>query len=198
MSWTLAPSIKAALTEADRLWPERSKASDGTIGDAAHSSRVSDHNPDARGIVHAFDLTHDPFNGPSCTVLSEALRRRILAGVETRVSYVIWNRQIFNPTISPAWRSYTGINPHTKHMHVSIHATLPAENFLGPWWPATERNDPVADNEYPVTSPILQVVPHRNDVGDMVGYTYFTADGGVYNFGAKGGYFGRLIVTTSK
>lgn len=199
-SWTLAPSLRAALDEANKLWPQRSRASDGTIGDAAHSSRTSDHNPDARGIVHAIDLTHSPQLGPDCNVLAERLRTRVLSGAEKRVSYVIWNKRIFNPLISPNWRFYTGTNDHTKHMHVSIHHSLPAENTLAPWWQperASERGEP-NPMEVPVLSGIITVVPHRNESGLMIGYTYFTADGGVYNFGNGGGYFGRVLVPADK
>jgi hypothetical protein len=32
------------------------------------------------------------------------------------------------------WKPYTGTNPHTKHMHVSIHSTTLAENDTSDWW----------------------------------------------------------------
>ena len=60
--WRLAPSLIAFEQEANRLAPRRSQASDGSIGDAAHRARVSDHNPDG-GWVHGLDLTHDPRGG---------------------------------------------------------------------------------------------------------------------------------------
>ena len=49
----VAPAAQSILDQATRLRPQRSKASDGTVGDKAHRLRVSDHNPDGRGIVHA-------------------------------------------------------------------------------------------------------------------------------------------------
>ena len=134
MAWSVAPSVKAALEEATRRWPARSKLSDGTIGDPAHSSRVSDHNPGARNLVHAFDLTHDAMHGVDCFQLSNLLYKRVLSGEEKRVKYVIFNKRIFTPSVSKAWRPYTGSNPHTKHMHVSIRSTVAAENDLSPWW----------------------------------------------------------------
>jgi hypothetical protein len=42
------------------MFPERSKESDGSIGNAEHSARQSDHNPDQFGIVRAIDITNDP------------------------------------------------------------------------------------------------------------------------------------------
>lgn len=131
MSWRSAPSVAAALAEATRRWPERNRASDGTIGDAAHSARASDHNPDERGVVHAFDLTHDPAHGVDC----DQLAAHLVAVRDARVKYVIWNRRISNPTVQNwAWRAYTGSNPHSRHMHVSIRYTTAAENDTSDWW----------------------------------------------------------------
>lgn len=129
MAWRNAPSVAAALSQATSLWHGRSRLSDGTIGDAAHAARKSDHNPDSRGIVHAFDITHDPAHGVDC----EQLAAHLIAGKDQRVKYIIWNRRISE---SPGWRwrAYSGSNPHTKHMHVSIKATFIAENDLRAWW----------------------------------------------------------------
>lgn len=142
VTWATPPAIKFAFLEANVLWPNRSKLSDGTIGDLAHSSRTSDHNPGARNFIHAFDLTHDPGDGVDCNVLTTHLRNRVLAGFEKRVKYIIWNRRIFNPSVSPNWRTYSGTNPHTKHMHVSILSTVAAEYDVSPWWPVPDLPPP--------------------------------------------------------
>jgi len=42
MSWRLARSLEPLRNEVNAAAPNRSKASDGTIGDTAHSSRASD------------------------------------------------------------------------------------------------------------------------------------------------------------
>lgn len=118
-----ATTCKIALTEADFFWPNRNKASDGICGDEAHQKRKSDHNDG-----NAFDLTHDPFNGLDTYSLSEQLR---LSG-DTRIKYVISFERIWNPSISSNWRKYSGANPHTKHMHVSIHSS--ARNSKASWW----------------------------------------------------------------
>ena len=44
MAWRVARSLDVLLGQLNALAPERSKASDGSIGDAAHASRSSDHN----------------------------------------------------------------------------------------------------------------------------------------------------------
>lgn len=126
MSYRIAPAAQSLLDQATALWPNRSRASDGTIGDTSHAARASDHNPDSRGIVHAADLTHDPANGCDNNANAEAVKD------DPRVKYVIWNRRIWNPSISRTWRPYTGSNPHDHHMHVSV--LTEHENDTSPWF----------------------------------------------------------------
>ena len=144
MTWKMPPSIRAALDEANVRWPNRNRASDGTIGDQAHSSRNSDHNPGARDFIHAFDLTHSPAEGCDCVVLAEHLRTR----KDPRVKYVIFNARVWSPAISDEWRPYSGSNLHESHMHVSILSTVAAEQNTNPWWevipPMSEEDDDMA------------------------------------------------------
>ncbi|MQB02542.1 MAG: hypothetical protein GEU78_20460, partial [Actinobacteria bacterium] len=78
MAWRVARSLLTLRDQVDAAAPNRSKRSDGTIGDAAHASRSSDHNPwvkdGATGVVTAIDLTHDPAGGANMHTISEALR----------------------------------------------------------------------------------------------------------------------------
>lgn len=133
--WRLAPSLVALIEETDRLFPSRSIASDGSIGDQAHASRASDHNP-ADGWVCAVDVTDDKVHGCDADLLA----RHIVAGRDPRVKYVIWNRTIAKSYPSnghPAWQPqpYTGVNAHDKHTHVSVHNTAAARDDTSPWWP---------------------------------------------------------------
>jgi hypothetical protein len=148
MSWYAAASVKSALAQATALWPNRNKGADGTIGDASHAASESDHNPDSKGCVHAFDLTHDPAHGVDTFKLADHLRDRANAepGFRRVVKYVISNRRIYNPSISAAWRYYGGSSPHTDHVHVSINYTPEAENWNGQWWTAQEE-DEVTDED---------------------------------------------------
>ena len=123
--WRLAKSLEALRAQVNAAFPERNKASDGTIGDPAHQSRASDHNPwvvdGASGVVTAMDITHDPSSGCDAGKIVEALR----ASRDKRIKYVIWNRRIASSAaiggVTPwTWRSYTGANPHNHHCHLSV------------------------------------------------------------------------------
>lgn len=99
--------------------PLRSKASDGTIGNAEHAARESDHNPNSAGIVCAMDITNDPDHG----IDSEKLANALLASRDPRIKYVISNRKIASGRLGPSpwvWRPYRGANPHNHHMHISV------------------------------------------------------------------------------
>lgn len=114
-----AHSLDKLLSQVNAAWPKRSKVSDGWIGDKAHASRKSDHNPDANGIVHAIDITHDPANGPDGGKLADTL----LASRDPRIKNIISNGRIGAGKDGPSpwvWRKYGGSNAHTKHMHISV------------------------------------------------------------------------------
>lgn len=126
MAWRVAKSLDKLLAQIDNMAPKRSKVSDGAIGDAAHATRDSDHNPwvkdGATGVVTARDFTHDPSNGADMNKVTEAIRK----SKDRRVKYVLWNRQMYSSYSANGygpymWRPYSGSNPHTKHAHVSVH-----------------------------------------------------------------------------
>ena len=58
-SWKLVAGGEALRGQVNNRWPNRDKRSDGTKGDSAHAARVSDHNPDSKGVVHALDIDED-------------------------------------------------------------------------------------------------------------------------------------------
>lgn len=122
-TWRAAKSLLKLRGQADAAFPSRNKASDGIIGDAAHQTRDSDHNPwvkdGAMGVVTALDLTHDAANGCDAQLITEGL----VASRDSRIKYIIWNRQIISSIVRPwVWRPYAGANPHTKHFHLSVSA----------------------------------------------------------------------------
>jgi len=115
MNWRLAESLKKLQAQINQMAPGRSKVSDGTIGDAAHAARDSDHNPNEQGIVAAIDVTHDPSGGCDGQILSRSLI------ADSRVKYVIFNSQIWKARTGQ-WEFYggKGKNPHDHHVHVSV------------------------------------------------------------------------------
>lgn len=116
MNWRAANSITTLRKQLNALFPERSKASDGLIGDQAHSKRKSDHNPTPAGIVCAFDVTHDPKNGVDCHKLAKALQD----SGDKRIKYLIWTGRITRIDNVRQWKTYTGANPHNHHLHLSV------------------------------------------------------------------------------
>jgi len=115
-SWRLAESLIKLRNQINAAYPNRNKASDGTIGDTAHAATVSDHNPNAAGVVAAFDVTHDPSNGINISKLAD----EIVASKDNRVKYLIRNREILIPANGWYWTAYTGADPHTSHLHISV------------------------------------------------------------------------------
>jgi peptidoglycan hydrolase-like protein with peptidoglycan-binding domain len=115
MSWRLAKSLETLRAQINTRYPRRDRKSDGTIGDAAHSSRTSDHNPDSKGRVCAFDITRDEANGPDLAKMIPLLL------ADKRTKYVIYDKRIYNPSINGgAARPYNGANAHKQHLHLSV------------------------------------------------------------------------------
>ena len=123
-SWHLAPSLAQLRREINTRWPSRDKTSDGTIGDAAHSARASDHNPNSRGSVNAIDIDEDGIDAWGLVALLIA---------DPRVYYVIYEGRIWQRKHGFVPRPYTGINAHRKHVHVSIIQSVAAEQNTTPW-----------------------------------------------------------------
>jgi len=128
MAYRLARSLETLRDQINAAAPNRSKASDGWIGDASHfrTGSASDHNPwitlGGVGIVTAFDITHDPRNG--CDVM--AIANAIVASRDRRLKYLIYtggsggNPGILSSTVSPwKWRTRAS-DDHPHHLHISV------------------------------------------------------------------------------
>jgi hypothetical protein len=167
MSYYLAPSLAQLRTEINRRWPNRDKTSDGWIGDASHSARKSDHNPDYDdgGVVRAIDVDITGID-------VNAVLREVVG--DPRVAYVIYNRRISSATDDGKpwdWEPYYGSNPHDKHIHISIKHSRAAETNTSVWFgisvPGTAVKPPV-------------VIP--GPTGDLISLSAIA-------YAARGGYF---------
>jgi hypothetical protein len=130
-----SPAAIAVLRQATALFPKRKKLSDGLLPSAAHLklSPNSDHNT---GL--AVDLTHDPKNGVDCAKLFEEFKE------DPRVKYLIFNKKIWSKDKSRAGnRPYSGSNPHTKHLHISIEPDMASDTSPWFWW----MNQPSLTNQ---------------------------------------------------
>ena len=120
------PAAIAVLRQATALWPKRKKLSDGLLPSVAHQKQSpnSDHNT---GL--AVDLTHDPKNGVDCAVIFEKLKE------DERVSYLIFNKKIWSRQYAKRGnRPYSGSNPHSKHLHISINPDMANDTSPWFWW----------------------------------------------------------------
>lgn len=143
--WILIPCLVQLRGDFNRLAPNRDKASDGSIGDKAHQSTTSDHNPDEEGKVpirdpdsvnevHAIDvdadLRHSTLNMEKVV---QFLIARCRSGQERRLRYIIYNRRIWEASNGWAQRTYTGASPHTEHAHFSASYDTAREADTSPW-----------------------------------------------------------------
>ena len=152
MAWHLAPALEQLRAEVNKKWPNRSKASDGTIGDASHSARTSDHNPNSRGSVNAMDITVAGID--KGTLIAVAKKH-------PSVRYIISDRRIMNRDIGNfRSRPYSGSNPHTKHVHISLYQSATAENRTQSWGLADAKPvSGVGGSSSPTYSAISGAIP---------------------------------------
>lgn len=110
--------------QVDKRWPNRDKRSDGWIGDADHQDRVSDHNPDSKGVVHAIDIDEDLRGSDNdnrwfADQLIAYARGKNPGWV--RLKYVVYENQISSGTYAAQnWTWRNGDYGHEIHMHVSF------------------------------------------------------------------------------
>lgn len=107
----------------DNCFMERSKKSDGWIGDKRHAAmgwKKSQHNPAPNGAVRAIDITSDldQFDNTS-SYLADQLRLFAKHDKQKRIWYVIHKGRIASQILNYKWRKYSG-DPHDKHIHISF------------------------------------------------------------------------------
>jgi len=136
MAWRIAESLKLLRKQINDAYPNRDKSSDGGIGDAAHASRNSDHNPWVKdkhgvGVVTAVDIDEDL--APDIHSI-EAIVTAIRKSRDPRVKYIIYEKRI---TVAGSdlqkWKPYHGKNPHDHHAHISVNSDPKLYDSTKPW-----------------------------------------------------------------
>jgi len=100
---------------AEQTWQEISSQFQGVKnygiwGDKAHQKKVSDHNTGDALDIGILGVDQG----------TQIAQKLIKEAQDKNVKYIIWNKQIWNPSVSDSWRPYNGDNPHTDHVHVSF------------------------------------------------------------------------------
>ena len=107
----------------DDSFPDRDRTSDGWIADARHrAAGTSDHIPDpVSGFVHALDVDRDVSGKAKPDLMPDiADQLRRLAKTDKRIKYIIFDSKICSAKSAWRWRTYTGINKHQHHCHISF------------------------------------------------------------------------------
>ena len=140
----MAKLVAAGVTlrnQVNRRYPRRSKRSDGWIGDKAHQARVSDHNPDRNGWVHAIDIDKHmgPVgkwrNGLAARKLANQLRLYAASGLpgSERVKYIVFEGKLASGTHKNSWWKWRpGQWGHYQHIHVSFTAAAQNDGQIFP------------------------------------------------------------------
>lgn len=142
-NWELTDGLYNLRAQVNAAFPDRDKASDGTIGDAAHQAGTSSHNPDdspankgrpewdgdsdANSEVRAWDMDTDLRAAPA-TAQQVVDHIRKLPGVSSVLRYMIYNRKIYRAANGWAPEAYEGPSAHTEHIHFTGQFTQAADN----------------------------------------------------------------------
>lgn len=157
------PCLTALADEFDALGPRRDTASDGSIGDAAHQSRSSNHNrddtsgsstpqsdSDSSPDIRAIDVDDSGpwLNGFTMQKGVDLIVGRCRSGQENRLVEIIYDRHAWY--LSNDWNriDYTGSNAHTEHAHFGAKAdTGKLENDTRPWGLVEKWGDDMTPDE---------------------------------------------------
>lgn len=164
MAWVLTRGLVRVRAEFNTVFPGRDKASDGSVGDLAHQSGLSGHNPDRTGRaefrdgdsldeVRAIDVDRDLVPGSATDWMERVVQylvRRARAGVYIPFEYIIYKRRIWSRSDGWVTRTYNGSNAHDKHAHFSGRWSQAGDNWAGSLGLASLRSTSSEDDMFAV------------------------------------------------
>lgn len=136
VNWNNVPMLTKGMknlgNQFNSAFPGRDGASDGAIGDYAHTQEDSGHNPDdtsqhnaewdgdADNVkdVRAIDVDSD-LRTPGVTMQDVIDHLRALPGLSSVLRYMIFNRKIYSASNGWVPQTYSGASAHTEHAHFS-------------------------------------------------------------------------------
>lgn len=135
--WVKAAWIPGLFAAFDAVWPNRLHDQDGTIGDAAHRTEVSGHNPDDTPGVKAERQDADSIpevRAADVDARGVDMDAAIASVLQDRSAlalliYIIWNGHIWRAAAGWAREVYAGSDPHRTHAHFSGHPDADATAF---------------------------------------------------------------------
>lgn len=128
MAWVKVKWMDPLFKAFNTVWPDRTKEQDGTIGNLAHASGTSGHNPDDTPGVKAEREDADTKQEVRAEdvdargVDMEAAVQAILHGPAAerdRLIYIIYNARIWRKANGWKQERYTGADKHKTHAHFS-------------------------------------------------------------------------------
>lgn len=111
MAWRLAKSLSRLSSEIRANFPGTTI---WTIGDQAHQSGYSDHNPNSDDVVCAIDVKGDGGLNLASFV------GQLLSNPNPNLRYVIHKRKIYSRIRNFNGVAYNGPSPHDDYVHVSV------------------------------------------------------------------------------
>ena len=124
-AWRPVAGITTLRDQVNKRWPKRDRRSDGVWGNKDHQARISDHNPDSRGLVHALDIDADldPKDPGAAQRLANQIVAYAASGLpgSNRLKYVIFDNKLASGTYANSMWTWRGSGyGHWDHIHISF------------------------------------------------------------------------------